>query len=432
MSADPLPPSRAPRRALGAAALLLLFAWTAFVHHGAGPYDGLSARSWWQPRAFLVDSGFVGHFDDYRLALAVLSLPAVLLAAGVFASLRSAVVRTLAVAAVLATGMFLFYGLREPGPRIWEFFRWRSSAVMLCVSLVLASSLMAPWLAASWLRRGWPLRAAAYLPAVLLVVAAESGATGTNPHLAFNISPWPVVTVFGLGGGATLVAALLACVALGVAAWHHHGRRQGLALAGLMLAVAAPVAWGWLRLGGGLALLGAALVVGALALGLSVQAAGDLAGGLRSAGGTTALGAVLVAVPLFAGQGCVQLDYRATRDGTAQSIIDALATYEQREGVYPDSLDELVSARLLPAIPSPQIGLPGLGEEKFSYQSFGTNYILEFAAPGWVQCAYNPPWEDEDESDDPLGQGEEGQGAEAGDDFLPGVWSCPSEPPELW
>ena len=56
------------------------------------------------------------------------------------------------------------------------------------------------------------------------------------------------------------------------------------------------------------------------------------------------------------------------------------------------------------------------------YQNFGDSYLLEFSAPRWIQCAYNPPWR--------LEPGEE---IEPGDeDALSGSWSCPQKPPELW
>ena len=47
--------------------------------------------------------------------------------------------------------------------------------------------------------------------------------------------------------------------------------------------------------------------------------------------------------------------------------------------------------------------------------------ILEFSAPRWIQCAYNPPYADEYEEE---------EDAELED--LGGSWSCPSKPPELW
>ena len=79
----------------------------------------------------------------------------------------------------------------------------------------------------------------------------------------------------------------------------------------------------------------------------------------------------------------------------------------------------------LEEVPSPRVGfLSGTGQT-FDYQSFGTGYILEFSAPRWIQCAYNPPWADD------LSEEERAE-LEADDVELGGAWSCPSKPPELW
>ena len=83
----------------------------------------------------------------------------------------------------------------------------------------------------------------------------------------------------------------------------------------------------------------------------------------------------------------------------------------------------MVDAGELEEIPRPRIGFALLSQQEFLYQSFGTGYILEFSAPRWIQCAYNPPYQDEYE--------EEYEEDEELED-LGGAWSCPSRPPELW
>ena len=61
--------------------------------------------------------------------------------------------------------------------------------------------------------------------------------------------------------------------------------------------------------------------------------------------------------------------------------------------------------------------------------------LLEFAAPRWVQCAYNPPYGDEDFGEDDFfddtEEGLEDLGYED-EDLGAGSWSCPEKPPELW
>ena len=106
---------------------------------------------------------------------------------------------------------------------------------------------------------------------------------------------------------------------------------------------------------------------------------------------------------------------------SVKRILDGLERHYAREQLYPDSLEELVAAGDLDALPSPAIGFRSLGGADFHYQNFGTSYLLDFAAPRWVECAYSPPYAEEEEEDD-----------DGADEALGGSWSCPAEPPELW
>jgi hypothetical protein len=154
--------------------------------------------------------------------------------------------------------------------------------------------------------------------------------------------------------------------------------------------------------------------------------------------------ALLLGLPLFVGQAWARLDYARNRDVEAQRIIDGLASYYAREQIYPETLEALLESGDLEAVPRPRIGFAFLGNgTSFTYQAFGTSYLLEFPAPRWVQCAYNPPYDDEELADEDAGapDGDEAAtsadaadgdaDAAAGED-LGGAWSCPSSPPELW
>jgi hypothetical protein len=77
------------------------------------------------------------------------------------------------------------------------------------------------------------------------------------------------------------------------------------------------------------------------------------------------------------------------------------------------------------------VGFAFLDRPQFVYQNFGINYLLEFSAPRWVQCAYNPPYFDEEDGEEEEFEDEEIP-SEEDEDGLPGSWSCPSKPPELW
>jgi len=307
---------------------------------------------------------------------------------------------------------------------------------MLALAGVIGAALVAPWLAASWLRLPWALRLATFLPVALGVIAIERGVTGTNPRLPFAISPWPVVQVFGLEVIGTILAALLAGAALGLAglAWLR-GRRMLLALLAIAVGLALPA--GWLALGGQGVLpfrpgpRGLVIATALCAIALAAAAAPRLEPGrLRRRARVLGTAAVLLGLPLLVGQLWARIDYARNRDVAAQRVIDGLASYYEREQIYPETLDALVESHDLEAIPKPRVGFAFLGDgTSFTYQAFGTSYLLEFPAPRWVQCAYNPPYDDEDEAEE--GEAAD-EAAEEPEEDMAGAWSCPSAPPELW
>jgi len=421
-----IPRSAGPRRrglrALAGSGLLALVAgYTALIYYGVGPHPQGGELAWWEPRGFLRTSFLVAPFDGRATpGTAALALPALAAAGGAWLLCRASLARTVALACVLATALFAYYGLSERGPAIWRFFGWRGSAVMGTTAAAVAAAATAPWLAASWLRLGWGLRAAVYLPVALGTVALLRGVTGTDPSLPLAVSPWPAAVVFGLEGGAAALAGVLACTALALAGGRLRERSPGLAAGGFGAAVVAPAGWVALDLGGGMELLAASLGVAALALRASSSATGSPTLGLRSPAGYAGLGALLVAAPLLAGKAWARWDYAVTREERAPAIIEALDAYAEEEGGYPERLGELVEAGYLEHVPEPRVGFAVFGRPRFTYQSFGTDYLLEFPAPGWTQCAYSPPWEEEVAEGDAPGES------------LPGSWTCPSRPPELW
>jgi hypothetical protein len=423
--------ARRPSRGLvGAGALAALVVYGAFVHHGIGPSRGRAGLEWWQPRGFLLGGVPDGIIDDVRIALAVFLVPALVLAALVWRGTRSALARTVAVWMVLGAALCVYYGLEAAG--IWRFFHWRGSAVMWLFALAVAVALVSPWLAERFERLAWPARLALYLPAALLVLACMRNATGTDQSLQFAISPWPVVPFFGLELVVPVVCFALACVALartslGAGAGPvARGVVSGVACAVAILLVVAAVARG-VSLDWKVSALASCLAAAVLARGrISERGGGGAPPGRRAA-----LGALGVAAPVLAGLLWVEDDYRVTRDERAARINEGLQAYLAREGQYPDRLDDLVEAGLLRKVPEPRVGFAFLDRPQFVYQNFGINYLLEFSAPRWVQCAYNPPYFDEEDGEEEEFEDEEIP-SEEDEDGLPGSWSCPSKPPELW
>ena len=431
----------------------LLLAATLFytfaIFHGIGPRSPSADPAWYEPRGFLSGWSWLGFMlETPRRVVLGFTIPAALLATATFLTCRSAFARALALGCVVATPFFLFYGDVAAG--IWTFFGWRWSAVMALTALSVGFAVAAPLLATSWLRRGWPTRILLYLPFVAYVLAFIRNATGTDPSLRFAISPWPAVPVFGIEVGAMFVAACLLGVALGSA-----GLARALGLAGSARTAASAMAFALglavvpvllflgdtldlFPFGGGVGTYTAVLVVCALFLvGVATLGVKDRPTVLRRRAVSLGVGAALVGVPLLSGQAMARYDYYVAREHHAREIIDALESYRVREEIYPDELDDLIGAGDLEAIPEPSIGFGFLYDGHFRYRSFGTSFILEFPAPRWVECAYTPPYEDDDE--DFLDDEEEAEPDEfdnlpgmSGDDSLDEAWSCPSKPPELW
>jgi hypothetical protein len=436
--------------------LALALLYMVVIHHGLGPRPEVSDSElrWWSPRGFftqaLLGTSWEWLINQRGKGMLALGAPSLLLLLGVWATTRSALARVTALVAFFATFLFLYYALGSGVTQVaWNFFHWRASGTMLAVAAVIGCAVGSPWLAASWLRLGWPARLAWFVPVVALVLVVERNVTGTNPFLPFAISPWPAVQVFGFEAIGTTVAALLAGVALalvGLRLWRKSKRLAAGALA-LLAGIATPAltwrALAWLeqlpfrvteeRLIGIAVVCAALVVIAAGGVRLDPRR-------LRTRALHMAVAAGLVGVPLFVGTAWARWDYSQTRDRHARRVIEALAASYQRDSVYPDDLQQLVDAGFLDAIPKPRIGFPFGGESNFTYQAFGTSYLLEFSAPRWVQCAYNPPYVDEDEesgADDAdvaledAAAEEEDDPAEERDD-LGGSWSCPSKPPELW
>ena len=405
------------------------------VYRGLGPRP--KARAWWEPNGNLArligETSLAPLVEETSLALWGFGLAAVALAAAVFAATRSALARWLAVSAVLATLCFVFYALEARF--VWSFFRWRWSASLLLLALTVGAAVTAPLLAASWLRLGWRARIASYLPIFLAVLAFERNVTGTDQSLRFAISPWPFVQIFGLEVVAACLGALAFGVGLGLAAGARARRGGGAAFWVLGALCAAGLPAGAFALAAYRELLpfhagaGAAGSLGAASLATFAFAAtlgvGRRPEVLSRRALVSAVGGALVLAPIALGQTLARLDYAETRDGRAQRVIDALARHRAQADAYPDELAELVVAGELERVPSPRIGFPGFSGQEFVYQNFGESYLLEFSAPRWIQCAYNPPYVDEED-------GAEADEDAEGDGLGDGAWSCPSKPPELW
>ncbi len=413
--------------------LSLLLFYAAVIHTGIGPTPSGGATHWFHPRGFLFRWEILNPLLEHALpAIVGLGCVAVGLAVTIAIIGDSSIATALAASCAVAVSLFAYYGVK--GDAVWRFFHWRGSAVIILSAACIGFAVTAPRLAASWLRLSWRWRGAVYLPVLFGVVALMSSTTGTDFSLKFSLSPWPAISVFGLEAGAACVAIALSGAALGTFGLARAGARSGavavaVALSAIGFAVATPALLLWAGdraqllpfRADGATPWAMGLVSGLIVAGVFLLRRGDGAARLAQSSRHIALGAGLIALPLLAGHALSRWDYFITREQRAGRILEGLQSYYERERIYPDTLELLIETEDLESIPHPRIGLPFLYDADFSYQSFGASYVLDFPAPRWVQCAYSPPWvDDEDDGGDPE------------DEPLGGAWSCPSEPPKLW
>jgi hypothetical protein len=412
--------------ALGACLLGATLLYAAAIHHGVAP--SREHAHWWQPPGFLFEFDIVNGWSELPgVGILALTLPCALLALAVIATTRSSCARGLAIAATATVALFAFYAF--VGRQAWEFFSWRGTLVLMSTGGVVGFALAAPWLAASWLRQRPGLAFLLYLPVLLGTVALMRHVTGTNESMPFNVSPWPAFSVLGLDIGVYTIAGVQLGVAVGLVARAVVGYSRTAALALAAVAPCLPVLWFLLRHPhpGAVVLIaiGGTTLLFVLVVALLAAQRTDLL--LRRAF-LLGLGAALALLPVVAGQSLAAGDFAVSRFVRAQALIDALAGHYEQEGIYPDALEELVEGGAIGAIPRPRVGFAGLyaigwlDPIEFRYQNLGSGFILEFEATDWVQCAYSPPWS-EDEED--LDEGEQPLEVEE-------AWSCPDGRPELW
>jgi hypothetical protein len=423
-----------------------------FFGAGPTPSEYVEDLEWWRPWGtfmhwpLLMDLAQAARagFPAAWKALAVGGVPALAVAAAGWRILRTPLERACLVVLTLLMLIFVYYGLRAE--QVWRFLEWRFVAVAAAFCAIVTAILLSASLFDSLLRGSRALAALVAVAAVAGIFLLSTEVTGTNSHIQFNISPWPVVTLFGfLLVGATiaslqmavgagtwlrarltgalgvitgLVAAVLVAGAAGAFIFSAPGAVLPVAFLALLITAigfalpeAGPETRGERR-GVELALVGAALVGGIvtwlagapalgivgiaelLALGVAIvfaflnrrPAATTHAGSLRFGVGALILVAILGSAQVAASM------QRHARDVTALQVLDALEAYKKDNATYPDSLDALVP-KYLAAVPRPEIGLIRDEDDRFSYSNYGDSYALEFASVLWVQCQYSPPYE---------------------------------------
>jgi hypothetical protein len=422
---------------MGRAILLVAFLGLAVCYYylfGAGPTPSeLGELAWWRPRGWALRWESLAALKELReaegavrlLPVLLFLLPVLALAIPLLALFKGAVMRTVIVGVALTGWAFVYYGYLAEG--IWRFFSWRAPAATLSFSLLLSALLFAPSLlrSAARLSLGW--RALAVVAGLGSIYLLSTEVTGTNPELRANLSPWPVLTLFGLLLAGYVIASWH--VAAGVGEWIW-GRLSGTpgAIAGIATAaVVGGTASLWVFESAG----PVSIVVLGLVAALYAIAASARASDRAAAGGARIAAGALLAAAIFASNLSATRAQEVARDVTAARVLDALRSYREAEGGYPDELAQLVP-EYLDEVPRARMGWIPHRHEEFTYSNFGDSFALEFASVLWVQCAYSPPYY-ETEDEELEAEEEIIPDVAAGEDLgLAEAWSCESAPPKLW
>ena len=435
----------------------LLVAYYEAFGPGLGRSEIAEDMEWWRSWGFAhswaaLESLREGGRPGSLLPLALFAVPPVALIGAGLLLFRNVLMRVALCVATLGMGIFLYYGYTSLG--VWRFFGFHFPVVALSFAAVVAFILFAPSLLWAALRLSALLTAAALAAVLAVIFLLSTEITGTDPWMRFNISPWPVVSLFAL----LLLGSWLAAVhgAAGLGAWlaSRLGGGGGIAL-GTLAAVAVGGALsfaifespGWLVL---------ASIVGvsasyAIVCELSGRRDRDEAG--RMALVRLGAGAFLF-VAIWVSDRAATAYHLTARNDTATQVLVAIEAYGEKNSVFPDELEELVP-EYFAEVPRPRMGL--IPDDEFTYTNFGDSYALEFASVKWVQCGYSPRFEyasyDEDELAEEEADDEEPEPWEVdtpdvaavppspeelaleallAEQGLDGSWNCATTPPDIW
>jgi hypothetical protein len=425
------------------AAYLALFLGLAITYYeflGAEPTPSERAGSiaWWRPAGWArslewnalktlqeigadtVQARHEGRFEPRSLIpLGLFAAPAALASAVGFALFRSSLMRAALLALGLTLCAFSYYGWLDL--ETWQDYGWRWPLVLLSTAGYLAVFALAPAFVRAVRSRSRAFQGAALLAFVVPIHVLSLEVTGTNPELAWNLSPWPTLTLFGFLLFGLVIGVVHVAAGLGLALRARLPGAAGAALGPLVAATAA------------LALRAipfertSAVRAAALAIPAALLAA--LAGrrrGRQEAAAAFLVAGLLVVGSIKLGQWHAERFLARARDEVAPRVIDALERYHATHTAYPAELGDLVPGEI-PAIPRPRIGWLSDEDERFTYTDLGDSFLLEFPGPVWVQCAYSPPYAEEGEETE-----DAGGASEPAAEGLAAAWSCESKPPRLW
>ncbi len=411
-----------------------------FLGPGPTPSERAMELAWWHPMGWAQQlqwevlaplqtitrdfeiARHKGYFEPRGLIpFGIFAGPVVLLAALGFRLFRSSVIRVLLSAVTLTLCAFSYYGWLDV--QTWRDYSWRWPIALFVTSLYLSVFAFAPALVRAGATRPRALQALGLIAFTVPIYVLSTEVTGTNPSLEWNLSPWPVITLYGFLLFGLLFGVIHFAAGLGLVVRSRFSGRLGLALgvssAVLVAAVLRAIPFEQTS--------AARLMLLASGAGGLVAFVGARRDDFRAAVPFLAA-ALIILVSVKAGQWQAEYFQAKARDEVAPQVIAALQKHREERGVYPPELSDLVPS-FLPALPRPRVGWLHDPGEDFHYLEFGDSFLLEFSSVLWVECAYSPAYAEEDENEgklpDVAASGEE-------DRMLKAAWSCERKPPRLW
>jgi hypothetical protein len=410
--------------------LFLAVAVLYYYFHGPGPTPSERAMElpWWRPLGLAqsLDWSLLGPFQeissDYDEArhqgeweprglipFALFGLPPLLLTVLGFRVFRSAVARVFLLGGLLTLLAFVYYGWLDLGT--WEDYAWRWPIALGVTATCISAFALAPALVEVLRPRSRWVHGLAFLALFVPVYFLTTEVTGTNPELEWNLSPWPVITLYGFLLFGLVFGVVHFATGIGLLAGGFVPGAAGIALAvGVAAALAVLLHGIPFAVTDVLRILVLALPAALLAGWEALRAPEP---GARRAAAFVVAGLAIV--------GCVKVSqwqaefFQAeAREEISPRVIAALDQHKLERGSYPLELEDLVPDYLA-EVPNPRVGWLGEKGEAFMYVDLGDSYLLEFSNAMWVECHYSPAYHDEEE-------GEE----------LEASWSCEPRPPRLW
>jgi hypothetical protein len=436
----------------------MLAGYYEFLGPGPRVSEYVEDLEWWRPNGFVHTSELFAGLQQLAeeggagalIPVGLFWLPAVAMLVWGLRLFRSAVMRTLVTTCFFMLLTIPYYGYLAD--RAWLFFEWRSPAVAATFAAVMAITLFAPSLLSAALERSRVLTAVALAGVFVGVFLLSTEVTGTDSDMRLNISPWPVVTLFGL----LLLGSAIAVyhIAAGLGAWlsARLGGTRGLAAGTIAAGLFAALLVGVSRRDQALGALAVTAIIGAgYALARCLLGPKSREQAARTGLVVMAAGAFAFLAIQLSNQAAVAFQ-KTARNETAMKLLVTLEDFRDASGSYPNRLSDLVP-EFYEEVPRPRIGLFLDEDDEFMYRNLGDSYVLEFSSVQWVQCGYSPPYdvakyseddyeddyeddaEDyEEEDEEPLRERPVDPELEAllADFGLDGAWNCEDAPPKVW